>query len=672
MRAEGLDFPAIQEASLRALAAALLLGFTSAPAQQPENVFIVVIDGLRNDEGFQSGSLQLPHIWNDLRPQGTVNLNFWDRGWTATTGGHTTILSGVYQILRNNGSNEQDIRSFDPLLFEYYRKHFYPTDTTECGITFGKLGNVGAIADFALEPAYGETYQGFQRGDGTTHDDTASSRLLHQAMDSLHPRLVMLNLADVDTKGHAGVYADYLASIVRADSVVYEIWKHIQGIPPYTNTSYRDKTVLVVTSDHGRNDDAHGSFLGHGEWDHGSRQVGFLAIGAGIAQNRTVTARREQIDIAPTVGYLLGFPTPFSEGAVMHELFAAGLDARPGRVEVEPVPFAANLSNNAGFSRDPDICRDRGGNLYLVWSDSTPGRWGVLLRKSTDSGQSWGPTSTLFNYPKTESVMWYCRVAADDSLAVAAIGIGRHLNYVDSVQPSRLDTTFIWYPWLATSSNGGASWTYASLRDSSMGSWYPGLAVKNGRVGVAWWAVGQFAWQALPRNGIFFNHRDANGTWQASPTEPSGRQAIHVSLQDDGGAYHLAASAFDGQDFDIGYWRSTNAGSSWTTLWLCQDPDGTPAYDYDPELVVDYLGWVHLFWARKPNTGGAWQVMYGRRDPGTGVFDTFRLTSSPAGAWQPHAAVKADTVMLVWIDYRDGNPEVYSTFSPDRGVSWSA
>jgi hypothetical protein len=636
--------------------------------QQPQNVFIVILDGLRNDEGFQSESLYLRHIWNDLRPQGAINRNFWDRGWTATTGGHMTVLSGVYQILRNNGSNEQDIRSLDPLLFEYYRAET-GADSSSCGVVFGKLGNVGEIADFSVEPAYGEQYQGFQRGDASTHDDTISVRLLHRTMDSLHPRLVLLNMGDIDSKGHTGIYADYLAAVKQADSLVYEIWKHVQGLPPYTDTFYRNRTVLMVTSDHGRNDDAHGSFPGHGEWDHGSRQIGFLAIGPGIGAGRTITARREQIDIAPTVGRLLGFATPFCEGGVMSEMLS-GLDSRPALLPRRPVPFATNLSNNAGFSRDPDICRDRYGFLYLVWSDSTPGRWAVLFRRSSDNGATWSATQALFDYPEAESVMWYARVAADDSLAVAATGIGRHLNPIDSTAPSRMDTTFLWYPWTAVSTNSGMNWTYSSLLDSSMGSYYTPVAVRNGRVGVAWWAVGQFDYQS-PGNGMHFNNRIAGGSWRPAPVRPAGRQAIHLSLVDDGTAYHLAAAAWGGSDFDCGYWRSTDGGTTWNASWPARDSLSAPVYDYDPEMVVDDSGRVHLFWARRQNTGGIWQVMYGRRNPATGVWDTARFTGSPAGAWQPHAAMRGDTIMVVWTDYRDGNPEVYARFSPNRGAMWT-
>ncbi len=640
-------------------------------AQSPENVFIIVIDGLRHDEGWAQGAANLPHIWNDLKPQGTFHARFWARGWTATTGGHLTILSGVRQIIRNNSGNEQEIRSLDPLAFEYYRQHFAISDTTVCGTVIGKVGNVGAVADYSLEPALGPPWQGFVRGDASTHDDTASVRLLHRTMDSLHPRLVLLNMADVDTKGHTGIYSDYLTAIRVADSLIYDIWRHIQAEGPYSDTFYRNRTVLLVTSDHGRNDDAHGGFAGHGEWDHGSRQLGLLALGPGIARNRIVTeTSADQIDILPTVGALLGFPVPFAEGRVMTELFATGYT--PGAVipRRQPVFNAVNLSNTPGFSRDPDIARDRNGNIYLVWSDNSTGNWQVLFRRSTDNGTTWSSNRTLFDYPAAESTMWYARVAADDSLAVAAIGYGRHLARTDTANPLVTDTTFIWYPWLATSTDAGGNWSYSSLIDSNTGSYCAPVTVRNGRVGLAWLTVGQFPWQN-PRNGIFFNNRMPGGAWRGTPVEPTGRQCLHLALQDDGSVYHIGAAAWDDGDFDVAYCRSTDRGETWSTTWVVRDPAGSAHYDYDPELVTDPSGMVHLFWARKPNLNGVWQVMYGRRDPLTGIWDTVRLTSSPGGAWQPHAAIKGDTIVLVWIDYRDGNPEVYAQYSFDRGAGWS-
>jgi len=662
----------MKRVSLLVLVLGLVLAAGAVRAQQPENAFVIILDGLRDDDGFGAESLYLRHVWNDLRPLGTQETRFYDRGWTATTGGHTTLLSGVRQIIRNNGNNAQDIRSFDPLMFEYYREHFGAPESA-CGVVFGKWGNMGAVSNFGLEPAYGSQWQGFQLGDPGNSADSVTSRFVHRAMDSLHPRLVMVNLGDVDHYGHQDTLggAMYHEAIRVADSIVYEFYRHIQAIPPYTDTFYRDKTLLIVTSDHGRHDDAHGGFHAHGEWDHGCRHVGFLALGPGIAQGRVVTDfARDQIDLVPTIAAMLGFPVPFAEGDVMDELFARGSHFWPVAQPASAATDAANLSNDPGFSRDPDICSDRDGNLYCVWSDKTAGYWQVLFRKSTDGGNSWQTPQTLFNYPASDSQMWYARVAADDSLIVSGMGYGKHLCPIDSVQPSRYDTTFIWYPWLATSGDAGNTWSYKSLLDSNMGSYYAPVTVKHGRFGVAYWASGQFTWQT-PRNGIFFNNRPAGDTWHALPVEANGKQGIHIAMVDDGADYHITASVYQTQDFDIGYWRSANNGDSWTVTWVVNDDTANPHYDYDPEMVVDDSGTVRIFWARKENTGGAWRIMYARGDSAAGTFDTLTLISSPADAWQPHAAMKTDTIALVWTDYRDGNPEVYYAFSFDRGLSWS-
>ncbi len=648
----------------------LLLAYITF-AQTPENAFIVVIDGLRNNEGFEVESLYLPHLWNDLKPLGTINTRFYNRGWTATTAGHTTILSGVRQIILNNGGNEQEIRSYDPLMFECYRK-FLGAPESACGVIVGKWGNCGSICNFSLEPAFGINYRGFQIRDsigGTA--DSICSKLVNRVMDSLHPRLVLVNLGDVDHFGHQGEYAGYLQAIRIADSIVYEFYKHIQAIPPYNDTFYRNKTIFIVTSDHGRNDDAHGSFKGHGEWDHGCRHIIFYAFGPGVAVGRTVDQiSRDQIDIAPTISRLLGFPMPFAEGEVMSEIFADGFQPVPVVPTNGAALFHLNISHTPGFSRDPDLCRDSRGNLHLVWADKTPGKWAVLYSRSNDEGVTWSEPITLFDYPATDSQMWFCRIAAADSVLVGAIGWGKRVNYIDSIEPRRMDTTFLWYPWLASSIDAGSNWQTQSLFDSSMGSNYPAVAVSPNRFAVAWWQCGKFSWEAT-NQGINFNQRVPNGIWDTIAVNLTTRKAIHLALVDAHSAYHLVASEFRGEDWDIGYHISLD-GINWSTEWVVSDPDGTPVYDYDPELAVDDSGMVHVVWARKENSGGVWRVMYGRRHPVTATWDTSCLVQSGADAWQPHISCKGDTLAVVWVDYRLGSSEIYGMFSSDRGLTWSA
>ncbi len=637
-------------------------------AQRPENLFIVVIDGLRDEEGFAAESLYLRHIWNDLRPLGAINTRFFNRGWTATTSGHLAILSGDYVFLPGNGGIPQELRSDKPLLFEYARAYLNLPESA-VGVVYGKWGNVGAIADFSLMPGFGGRFRGFSFGNQDVPDDTLCSKMLHRIMDSIHPRMVMVNLADVDYRGHSGVYQDYLQAIRVADSIVYELYKHIQALPPYNDTFYRNRTLLIVTSDHGRRDDAHGGFAEHAHWDHGSRHILFLALGTGIAAGRRVdTIARDLNDILPTVGYLFNLPTPFSSGKVMREILAGDLPAPSSLQPLLPLSsFTTNISLSPGYSTSPDVSSDRAGRLYCVWVDNSDGYWRVYLRTSNDEGTNWSPVQVLFPDAETKGELIYARVAADDSVVVSATGSFFHLQPVDSAR-IHYDSTFLWYPLLGTSTDGGQTWHSIAFFDSSMGSHWSPAGVRNGRYSVAWWQCGKFPWEET-RDGINFNWRSSNQEWQSMPGNLNERVSSYLTLFDDGQSYHVAGSLLHSGDWDVIYLTSPD-GRAWFSEWIIEDPAENPVYDYTPEIAVDDSGFVHIVWARRPNGNGNWRVVYGRRNPVTNEWDTVSLTPSSVDAWQPHISFSEGLLTVVWTDYRDG-ANVYLLTSDDRGRTWS-
>ena len=54
------------------------------------------------------------------------------------------------------------------------------------------------------------------------------------------------------------------------------------------------------------------------------------------------------------------------------------------------------LSNTDGSSSIPSIA-ESGNNVYVVWRDNTPGSYDILYRRSTDGGASFGSTVNLSN-----------------------------------------------------------------------------------------------------------------------------------------------------------------------------------------------------------------------------------------------------------------------------------
>jgi hypothetical protein len=98
--------------------------FLSVPAFgfQTRNVFIVNIDGLRSTEGFQAGDLNLHFIWDSLRPLGTLYNSFYNTGVTVTNSAHSTIVTGVRQLMINNHGICAPVRPREPTMGECYRK----------------------------------------------------------------------------------------------------------------------------------------------------------------------------------------------------------------------------------------------------------------------------------------------------------------------------------------------------------------------------------------------------------------------------------------------------------------------------------------------------------------------------------------------------------------------
>jgi hypothetical protein len=123
-----------------------------------------------------------------------------------------------------------------------------------------------------------------------------------------------VNFADVDVAGHTGIWSSYINSIMIVDSLIYELWNHIQ-IDPF----YQNFTTLFVTNDHGRHDEINGGFQNHGDACDGCQHIMLLAIGFGVGQNQIINEVRNQRDLAPTVGDIIGFSTPLANGTSLYD-----------------------------------------------------------------------------------------------------------------------------------------------------------------------------------------------------------------------------------------------------------------------------------------------------------------------------------------------------------------
>jgi hypothetical protein len=279
-------------------------------------VVIFVMDGPRYQDSFGDPShVHVEDIWTQLRPLGTICSNFRNSSLTMTVSGHANMLTGVWQYLNNEGLE----RPQQPTLFEYYRKATGAPQTD--AVLVGGKPKLGACA-YSTHPAYGAAYGAL--ADISNPTDLATYDRLINLLDTNAPRLVVASFSQLDQKGHTGVWSQYVRQMEIVDSLAALTWNYLQSDPDYSNQTY-----MFITADHGRHDDAHGGFQNHGDTCWGCQQVIFLALGPDVRQNYEVTNLHTQRDVCTTVGEILGFETPYTNGFAMDEIFnpiSTGID----------------------------------------------------------------------------------------------------------------------------------------------------------------------------------------------------------------------------------------------------------------------------------------------------------------------------------------------------------
>lgn len=280
-------------------------------------VVILVIDGLRYTESFgDSTAAHIPRLAGELGPQGVLFDDFRNDGMTTTNPGHVSMLTGTWQDVANDGSERPDA----PTIFEYFRDH-YSAPADDAWIIAGKAKL--DVCSHSTGTLYGPDY-GATENVGTWDDPTVVDTVL-AVLERAHPTLLVANLPGVDVAGHGGDWESYVSAITTADSLVLEVWSALQ-----TDAFYAGSTYLFVTNDHGRHDDSHGGFRGHGCSCEGCEHIMLLAVGPDVASGHAVTRTHTLLDLCSTVGKILGCPVPQSEGVVIAEIFVGEMTGVPG------------------------------------------------------------------------------------------------------------------------------------------------------------------------------------------------------------------------------------------------------------------------------------------------------------------------------------------------------
>ncbi|HEY2411646.1 MAG TPA: hypothetical protein VGI40_05365, partial [Pirellulaceae bacterium] len=115
-----------------------------------------------------------------------------------------------------------------------------------------------------------------------------------------HPRILYIGLGETDEWAHARRYDLYLEAAQRSDAYLRDLWDLLQSLP-----QYKDKTTLVLTTDHGRGSGR--DWANHNATIIGAEYIWIAALGPdiparGIRENTETT----QSQIAATLATLAG------------------------------------------------------------------------------------------------------------------------------------------------------------------------------------------------------------------------------------------------------------------------------------------------------------------------------------------------------------------------------
>jgi bisphosphoglycerate-independent phosphoglycerate mutase (AlkP superfamily) len=118
------------------------------------------------------------------------------------------------------------------------------------------------------------------------------------------PKLLLLAFDATDEFAHKAKYFEYLKAANTIDNYIKEIWKYCQKDP-----QYRNKTSIIITTDHGRGDVKKKQWTSHGFGIRGSHAIWLAAIGPDIMAKHELKMKHQihQNQIAATVAKLFGY-----------------------------------------------------------------------------------------------------------------------------------------------------------------------------------------------------------------------------------------------------------------------------------------------------------------------------------------------------------------------------
>lgn len=136
-------------------------------------------------------------------------------------------------------------------------------------------------------------FRKWQQSKRSTSHDVFIAEAAMACMEDFEPEVVAVCFGEMDC-AHYGSWSRYVEAIHQTDALTYRLWETLQSLE-----AYRDKTLMLILPDHGRELDETGGlgFVHHSDFytdtgaDEGCRRVWMLALGPGVPTGRKFPQR---------------------------------------------------------------------------------------------------------------------------------------------------------------------------------------------------------------------------------------------------------------------------------------------------------------------------------------------------------------------------------------------
>jgi hypothetical protein len=318
-----------------------------------ENIILITFDGLRWQELFtgadsrllldkkfvgdtagsykmywretlqQRRELLMPFFWNVIAKQGQLygnrglenKVNTTNKMWFSYPG-YNEILTGFADDVRVSSNDPVDNPNQTVLEFLNKRKEFqgkvaafsswetFPwiINTTRSGIPvnsgFKKSSNPND-----REKLMDELMFQLPNVSGGTRLDAFTFHYAFEYLKKNKPRILFISFDETDHFAHEGEYDRFLASAQYTDGFIKNLWEWVQS-----QSTYKDKTTLIITTDHGRGDTNPDDWRHHGSKMQHADQIWFAFLGPDTPALGEVKTNQQlyQSQVASTLSALLG------------------------------------------------------------------------------------------------------------------------------------------------------------------------------------------------------------------------------------------------------------------------------------------------------------------------------------------------------------------------------